>query len=86
MTPAAEGTSQAVVAAEEETAPKAWTSEPTKLDALLDEYIIESKFSGRHPGTTLYLTLSTKRSGEVVNVTDNQKYKLFLDTFLDSHV
>ena len=63
--------------------PPSWTSEPTTLQDLLDTYIVEQKVSGRHPGVTLYLTVAAKRDGSVVDVlADQQKYKLFLDSWI----
>ena len=78
MTPV---TSDAIVPAEEDAAPapKAWTSEPTTLEALLDEYIVEQKVSARWPGATLYLTSATKRDGSLTDaLADQQRYKLFM--------
>lgn len=52
--------------------------EPESVQLLLDHYIVEGKFSGRTPGTTLYLVGSKKRDGIADQIQPNQKYKLFL--------
>lgn len=73
--------SEAIVPAEEsegaDPAPS-WTSEPKTLKELLDDYIVECKFSARHPGTSLYLTVASNRQGGEVDIVEGQKYKLFL--------
>lgn len=56
--------------------------EPESLQLLHDQYIVESKFSGRVPGTTLFLVNSKKRDGTCDQVCQNQKFKLFLVTCL----
>ena len=79
---------EAIVPADEEAAEDPvlpqWTSEPESLEQLLDAYIIESKISGRHPGTSLFLTMATKRDGQCTDVLPDQKYKLFLVVWLYS--
>lgn len=62
----------------EEPTPDAFTSEPSNLDALLEEYYVENKVPGRDPGTTLLLTVATSRSGKTSEIVANQKFKLFL--------
>ena len=52
--------------------------EPESVQLLLDHYIVEGKFAGRTPGTTLYLAGAKKRDGIVDQIEPNQKYKLFL--------
>ena len=55
-------------------------SEPESLQALQDQYIIETKFTGRAAGTTLVLCQSKRRDGSQDQCLPNQKYKLFLVT------
>lgn len=57
-------------------------SEPESLNLLLDRYIVEGKFAGRTPGTTLYVVQSRNRSGSVDQCTPDQKFKLFMVTWL----
>ena len=57
-------------------------SEPLTVEELVDKYIIESKFAGRYPGTTLYLTQAKDRSGALHQVEEGQRFKLFLVTWL----
>ena len=52
--------------------------EPTTVDALLDSYIIESKFAGRAAGSVLYLVHSKKRDGSLDQIAEGQRFKLFL--------
>ena len=71
--------SEAIVPAEaEEPAHPTWASEPKTLDELLDQHVIETKVSGRHPGTSLFLAVATSRNGALVDALPDQKYKLFL--------
>lgn len=67
----------------DEAAMKKWSCEPQELQALLDTYVVETRFSGRHPTTSLYLVQADRRSGETVAVTSGQKYKLFLAPCLE---
>ena len=53
-------------------------SEPEKLEDMLDQYIIEGKFAGRSPGTTMYLVQAKKRDGTLEQVVAGQRCKLFL--------
>ena len=55
-----------------------WVNEPESVDQLLHHYIIEGKFAGRVPGTTLFLVQSKNRDGTYHQVVENQKFKLFL--------
>lgn len=76
---------QAVVPAEQEdapenTPPESWAGEPTTLQAMTDEYIIENKLTGRTPGTSLYIVQARKRSGEITETCEGQTLKLFLVT------
>lgn len=59
-----------------------WTSEPETIPALLDKYLVESKFPGKIPGTTLYLTLAEDRGGHREQALPNQKWKLFMVLWL----
>lgn len=52
--------------------------EPDTIEALLDAYIVESKFSGRTAGTTLFCVQSKRRDGTLDQVPPSQKFKLFL--------
>lgn len=52
--------------------------EPDTLQVLHDQYIVESKFAGRCPGTTLLLVQSKKRDGTTDQIQPNQRFKLFL--------
>lgn len=58
--------------------------EPSTIDMLQDRYIVEGKFSGRTPGTTLFLVHSKRRDGIVDQVTENQRFKLFLVAWFQS--
>ncbi|CAK9091398.1 unnamed protein product [Durusdinium trenchii] len=73
-----------IVPAEDEKspAPAMWTSEPETIPALLDKYLVESKFPGKIPGTTLYLTLAEDRGGHREQALPNQKWKLFMVLWL----
>ena len=62
----------------EEPARPTWASEPRTLEELLDQHVIETKVSGRHPGTSLFLAVATSRNGALVDALPDQKYKLFL--------
>ena len=53
--------------------------EPKDLDQLTSTYVVENKYAGRTPGTTLYLVQAKARNGELREVADDkQEYKLFL--------
>ena len=53
--------------------------EPKDLDQLTTTYVVENKFAGRTPGTTLYLVQAKARNGEIYEVVDDkQEFKLFL--------
>ena len=56
--------------------------EPETVEVLMDMYIVEGKFSGRAPGTTLYLMNAKKRDGTTDQIQPNQRFKLFLVTWL----
>lgn len=58
--------------------PPCFTSEPSTYEVLLDKYIVESKVPGRNPSTTLLLCMAKSRGGELTEVVDGQKWKLFL--------
>ena len=75
----------ALVKKEEEDAKKViepWTNEPETLDELLDKYIVEAKFPGRVPGSTMFLVQSKARDGSSHQIVQGQKYKLFVATRL----
>ena len=55
-----------------------WTGEPESLNELVDKYVIENKFSGRIPGTTLYLVQCRARDGSTSQALENQRFKLFI--------
>lgn len=55
-----------------------WKHEPTTLQELLDTYIVENKLTAHIPGGMLYLTKAETRSGEMIDVVQDQKNKLFL--------
>jgi len=55
-----------------------WENEPSTLQDLLDNYIIENKIVGHTPGMMLYLTKAETRSGERINALPDQQNKLFL--------
>lgn len=57
-------------------------SEPDLLSTLLDQYIVECRFAGRTPGTSLYLAHAVRRDGTRTEMVDNQKFKLFLESWL----
>ena len=71
---------------EEEAVPQRTTfaegSEPDLLPTLLDMYIVECRFAGRTPGTSLYLAHAVRRDGTRTEMGDNQKFKLFLESWL----
>ena len=62
-----------------------WVNEPETVEQLLHQYIIEGKFAGRVPGTTLFLVQSKNRDGACHQVIENQKFKLFLVPRLDKN-
>ena len=79
--------SATLVASEEDggevsTEPEPWVSEPKTLTALTDEYIIENKFPGRAPGTSLYVVQARKRNGDTTECLEGQHLKLFLVFYL----
>lgn len=55
-----------------------WTGEPETLDGLLDVYLLESKFSARTLGCTMYLMQAKARDGTTTQCVDGQKFKLFI--------
>ena len=66
-----------VILAETECQLPAW-NEPSTLQGLTDMYNVENKIAGRTAGTTLYLVQAKGRNGELHEVQDEQKFKLFL--------
>ena len=52
------------------------------MNTLLDKYIVECRFAGRTPGTSLYLVHAVQRDGTRTEMVDNQKFKLFLESWL----
>ncbi|CAL1173949.1 unnamed protein product [Cladocopium goreaui] len=83
---------EAIVPAEdeEEEMPQRTTfaegSEPDLLSTLLDQYIVECRFAGRTPGTSLYLAHAVRRDGTRTEMVDNQKFKLFLVAHQDLEI
>ena len=74
---------EAVVAAppaEPERVVEPWKNEPQDLSELLDNYIVENKIPAGIAGGMLYLTRAETRSGEKVDLTGEQKNKLFFVT------
>jgi hypothetical protein len=57
-----------------------WRSEPGNVTQLMDQYNLESKFSGRFAATSLYVVHSTARDGSRRDVVEGQDFKLFLVT------
>ena len=57
-----------------------WRSEPGNLTQLMDQYNLESKFSGRFAATSLYVVHATARDGSRRDVVEGQDFKLFLVT------
>ena len=55
-----------------------WEKEPTTIDELMDKYLLETKVSGKTPGTTLFVVQSKARDGTVEDVHGDQDFKLFL--------
>ena len=51
----------------------------------MERYVVENKFSGRTPGTTLYLVEAKDKTGAVHEAESDQRYKLFLVHVLDTH-
>ncbi|CAK9003932.1 unnamed protein product [Durusdinium trenchii] len=70
------------VPTEPERAVEPWRNEPKDLNELLENYIIENKFPSSIAGGMLYLTRSETRSGEKIDLIDDQKSKLFFDPCL----
>ena len=68
---------QLVPLAAEEMEVEYWAGEPSTLEELLDQYVVESKFASQCPGGTLYLTAASNRKGEANNCLPNQRYKLW---------
>lgn len=60
-----------------ETSFPAW-QEPTSIQELTDMYQVENKYAGRTAGTTLFLVVAESRSGDVRDVVDGQRFKLFM--------
>ena len=52
---------QLVPLAAEEMEVEYWAGEPSTLEELLDQYVVESKFASQCPGGTLYLTAASNR-------------------------
>jgi len=69
-----------------EEAVKPWEQEPQDLQSLMDTYIVENKFAAAIPGAMLYLTKAETRAGERVDVTADQKNKLFMVTNLQVNI
>ena len=69
-----------------EEAVKPWEQEPQDLQSLLDTDIVENKFAAAIPGAMLYLTKAETRAGERVDVTADQKNKLFMVTNLQVNI
>ena len=72
----------AIVAAKKEEAEpvpviEPWV-EPDSLEALLDAYIVESKFCGRAPASTMYCVHAKKRDGTHTQCLPDQRFKLFI--------
>ena len=57
-----------------------WRSEPVNVTQLMDQYNLESKFSGRFAATSLYVVQATARDGSRRDVVEGQDFKLFLVT------
>ena len=62
----------------EEPGPEPFTSEPSLLDEMLNQYTVENKLPGRDPGTSLLLTAAVSRSGTETSMVPHQKFKLWL--------
>lgn len=69
---------------EEEEDMASWSSEPRELQGLMDSYVVECRFPGRQPGTSLFLVHAVRRNSESVAMVPNQKFKLFLVPGLES--
>lgn len=59
-----------------------WKQEPATLEEMLDQYVVENKFCSSFAGGMLYLTKSTTRNGERIDVMENQSQKLFFAPLL----
>lgn len=55
-----------------------WENEPATLDKLLEEYIVENKFSAAVPGGILCLTNSATRDNKTFGTEPGQRFKLWL--------
>ncbi|CAK9065321.1 unnamed protein product [Durusdinium trenchii] len=78
---AAEIQALVVAAQEEQKAPPVkivpW-EEPVALEQVMDQYVVETKFSGRMAGTSLLLVRARRRDGSLSQVVDDQEFKLFI--------
>ena len=52
--------------------------EPVALEQVMDQYVVETKFSGRMAGTSLLLVRARRRDGSLSQVVDDQEFKLFI--------
>lgn len=52
--------------------------EPVTMDSLLESYLVETKISGRVPGTTLIICPVKRRNGTTDQISEGQNYKLFI--------
>ena len=57
-----------------------WPNEPRSMEKLMDQHVVEAKFTGRTPGTSLVLVNAAARDGKKINTVPDQEYKLFLVT------
>lgn len=63
---------------------EAWKNDATTIQQIMDNYIIEAKIPGRHPGTTLFIVHAEDRAGKFSDFLDGQKYKLFIAPSLET--
>ena len=59
-----------------------WPNEPRSMEKLMDQHVVEAKFTGRTAGTSLILVNAASRDGKKINTVQDQEYKLFLVTSL----
>lgn len=53
-------------------------SEPSTLEELMNQYVMEAKMAGKVSGTSVYVVPASRRDGSESEIVPSQKFKLFL--------
>lgn len=69
-----------MVPAEEDAPPAMFQNEPLTFEEVMNMYHIENMMAARQPGAALWLTHAGRRDGTIMEVTENQQFKLWLAT------